>query len=122
MARALFQNKTKKKKERKKEVSLSPEGSNGRRRPYILLLVGISIPFVLVILLSDRHSVPGGLVNVVICLYPHFVGYGAEALQASTKKKKNKKAEVNSLVNCRRFFFNSFLILNKCIRTYIIKM
>lgn len=76
----------------KKKKDLSPGKSNVRRRPYVLLLVGISVPFVLVILLGDRHSVPGGLVNVVVCLYPHFVWYGAEALQTSTKeKKKNKK-------------------------------
>lgn len=107
MARAFAkQNKTKKK--RKKSFS----GRIERPSTYILLLVGISIPFVLVILLGDRHSVPGGLVNVVICLYPHFVWYGAEALQTSTKeKKKNKKAEVNQSY--------TFLILNKETNKYI---
>lgn len=81
-------------KKKKKKKSLSPEGSNSRRRPYVPLLVGISVPFILVILLGDRHSVPGGLVNVVVCLYSHFVRYGAEALQTSTKeKKKNKRVE-----------------------------
>lgn len=59
------------------------------------LLKGIPLPFVFVILLGDRHSVPGGLVNVIVCLYPHLVRYSAEALEAPTKKNKKIKRENN---------------------------
>lgn len=77
--------------------SLKRRRIRGIERPYVPLLKGAPLPFVLVILLGDRHSVPGGLVNVIVCLYPHLVRYSAEALEAPARRtrevnrKKNKE-------------------------------
>lgn len=45
-------------------------------------------PFVLVVLLSDHHPVSGGLVHVVVRVYPHFVRNVAETFQASVEKTR----------------------------------